>query len=68
MAKIKHFPRDCNNKCEHFVCWDLNVDDLTCYCKIAKRQIDLCDCDFSYVICPLGLEIEEDETKYCYEP
>ena len=60
MAEIKKFPRDCNSyDCEHFISWDLSIDDETCYCEVAKVQIDLCDCDFRYIECPLKKEIEE---------
>lgn len=59
MANIRKFPKDCNKDCEYFRCWDLSVDDLTCYCEKAKTQIDLCDCDFQYVKCPLGIEVKD---------
>ena len=53
---VKQFPRDCGVDCEHFRCWDLSIDDLTCVCDILKVQVDLCDCDFVRYKCPLGKE------------
>lgn len=47
------FPKDCWNKnCPHFHCWDMSVDDFTCVCDKLKKQVDACDEDFSFLVCP----------------
>lgn len=48
------FPKDCyTKKCPHFRCWDMNIDDLCCYCDLLKVQCDACDSDFCFYLCPL---------------
>ena len=47
------FPKDCwKKKCKHFKVWELNVDDLCCYCELLDVQYDACDEIFSPYICP----------------
>jgi hypothetical protein len=50
---MKRFPKDCDAKCPHYSCYDLNIDDLVSNCSLLNVQCDDCDMDFSYVICPL---------------
>lgn len=39
------FPVGCGG-CEHFVCYDMSIDDFTNICTRYNKQID--DCDASY--------------------
>ena len=51
---MSRFPKDCWDKeCPYFHYWDMNVDDLTCFCDKLKKQIDACDEDWCFYICPL---------------
>lgn len=51
------FPKDCWEKnCPHFKVWDMNIDDLCCYCDLLKVKCDACDEMFSLYLCPMNDE------------
>lgn len=55
----KKFPVDCPKTCKYFHCWDMSIDDYTCYCEKLKVQIDECDAyDGLHILpfCPLNEE------------
>ncbi len=54
MSKDKdRFPKDCwEKKCEHFLVWDMSIEDMYCFCKLLRLGCDACDEDYSYVWCP----------------
>lgn len=50
---MERFPKDCWEKnCPHFHVWDMSVDDLCCACDLLHRQCDVCDEDYSLLLCP----------------
>lgn len=53
MKGINIFPRDCTNECKYYRTYDLSIDDLVGVCRLLKRECDLCDQDYSFLICPL---------------
>ena len=61
------FPRDCSSRCPHFRTWDMSIDDWTSVCDLLKIQVDDCDLDYKYEICPNnGADMREnrDEADY----
>lgn len=46
------FPRDCPKDCPHLHSWDMSVDDWTNVCDLLDTQIDDCDMDFIWMLCP----------------
>ena len=54
---MSRFPKDCWDKnCEHFHVRDMSIDDLCCACDLLQKECDACDEDFSFHICPLLTE------------
>lgn len=59
------FPRDCSRNCPHFHTWDMSIDDWTSVCDLLKIQIDDCDMNYRYEICPnngADMRAGEDES------
>ena len=51
---MSKFPRDCWEKqCQYFHCYDMNIDDFTCFCDLLKIQCDECDEDYCNIACPI---------------
>lgn len=46
------FPMDCSRNCPHFRTWDMSVDDWTNVCDLLNVQVDDCDMDNQWMICP----------------
>ena len=55
---MKVFPKDCEYNCPHLRRWDMSIDDWTSTCTLLKIQIDDCDRDYNFRLCPLT-EIKE---------
>lgn len=53
----KRFPNDCTRECEHYVTWDMSVDDWTNVCLLLKMQVDDSDMDYINFPCPLNQEV-----------
>ena len=50
---MKRFPKDCNKNCPYYNEYDLSIDDLVGQCLFLEVACDLCDSEFSYILCPL---------------
>lgn len=58
------FPRDCSRRCPHFRTWDMSIDDWTSVCDLLKIQVDDCDMDYKYEICPNnGADMVEEDVS-----
>ena len=54
---MNRFPKDCwHKRCPYFHFWDMSVDDITCVCDKLHKQIDACDEDFVFMVCPLEID------------
>lgn len=49
----RRFPKDCFKGCPNYSEYDISIDDIVCYCSLLRRQCDMCDQDFSFVLCPI---------------
>ena len=50
---IKLFPKDCDVNCRYYSTYDLNVDDYVATCELLNSECDLCDQQYSFLVCPL---------------
>jgi len=59
---MSRFPKDCWDKqCNHFHVTDMSVDDFLCACDVLGSEVDACDEDFCFLMCPLGEDGDGDE-------